>query len=333
MKRYGNLFDQCFSIENLFQAYLIARKGKRKKRACFEFEKNLGVNLTKLREEILTDRYKPRPYFKFVVHEPKQRIIQAPAFRDVIVQHAIYKIIYPIFDQTFIDTNFACRKNKGTHKCADYVQQSMRQCSNDNYILHLDIKKFFYSIDHDILFELVKRKIKDFRLLKIIDLFIHYDKKIGIPIGNLLSQLFASVYLNPVDHWIKRTLKVQYYTRYVDDMVLIGLTFDQAKSFKYQIEKFIYQNLNLILSKFSIMLVKKGLNFVGYRTWRSRRFVRKHSIYKFNKVLKQNKITNLTSALACALNTSTFNYYLKRINKENPKLLSLSIVRKNNAHF
>ena len=333
MKRYGNLFDQCFSIENLFQAYLIARKGKRKKRACFEFEKNLGVNLTKLREEILTDRYKPRPYFKFVVHEPKQRIIQAPAFRDVIVQHAIYKIIYPIFDQTFIDTNFACRKNKGTHKCADYVQQSMRQCSNDNYILHLDIKKFFYSIDHDILFELVKRKIKDFQLLKIIDLFIHYDEKLGIPIGNLLSQLFASIYLNPVDHWIKRTLKVQYYTRYVDDIVLIGLTLDQAKSFKYQIEKFTHQNLNLILSKFSIMLVKKGLNFVGYRTWRSRRFVRKHSIYKFNKVLKQNKITNLTSALACALNTSTFNYYLKRINKENPKLLSLSIVRKNNAHF
>lgn len=333
MKRYGNLFDQCFSIENLFQAYLIARKGKRKKRACFEFEKNLGVNLTKLREEILTDRYKPRPYFKFVVHEPKQRIIQAPAFRDVIVQHAIYRIIYPIFDQTFINTNFACRKNKGTHKCANYVQKSMRQCSNDNYILHLDIKKFFYSIDHDILFELVKRKIKDFQLLKIIDLFIHYDEKLGIPIGNLLSQLFASIYLNPVDHWIKRTLKVQYYTRYVDDIVLIGLTLNQAKNFKYQIEKFIHQNLNLTLSKSSIMLVKKGLNFVGYRTWRSRRFVRKHSIYKFNKVLKQNKITNLTSTLACALNTSTFNYYLQRINKENPKLLSLSIVRKNNAHF
>ena len=333
MKRYGNLFDQCFSIENLFQAYLIARKGKRKKRACFEFEKNLGVNLTKLREEILTDKYKPRPYFKFVVHEPKQRIIQAPAFRDVIVQHAIYKIIYPIFDQTFIDTNFACRKNKGTHKCADYVQQSMRQCSNDNYILHLDIKKFYYSIDHDILFALVKRKIKDLQLLKILDLFIHYDEKLGIPIGNLLSQLFASIYLNPIDHWIKRQLKIQYYTRYVDDMVLIGLTRVQAKQFKYQIEKFIQQNLNLTLSKSSMSLIKKGLNFVGYRTWRAKRFVRKHSIYKFNKILKQNKIINLTSALACALNTSTFSYYLRKINKENPKLLALSIVRKNYVYF
>lgn len=144
MKRYNQLFEKCFSEENLYHAYKSARKGKRSKRACFEFEKSLGTNLIELQQELQTETYYPRPYHKFVVYEHKPRLIHAPAFRDVIVQHAIYHVIYPLFDKTFIDTNFACRKGKGTHRCADYVQQSMRFYHGNFYTLHLDIRKFFY---------------------------------------------------------------------------------------------------------------------------------------------------------------------------------------------
>lgn len=323
MKRYGNLFDECFSEENLYQAYLNARKRKRSKRSCYEFEKNLGVNLAKLREEILSGTYQPKPYFEFPVYEPKKRIIHAPAFRDIVAQHAVYKIIYPIFNKTFVDTNFACRIGKGTHRCADYVQSSMRKCSHNSYILHLDIRKFFYSIDQDILIKLIEQKIKDQKLLKIIAQYMRYREPLGLPIGNLLSQLYASIYLNQVDHFVKRDLKAKFYTRYVDDMVLIGLTLDQSHDYKQKIESFVGKHLNLGLSKALIVPIRKGLNFVGYRTWRSKRFVRKHSMFKFSRSLKKENLNSLNSLIAHSLKTSTFAHYVKRIKQEKPKLVPL----------
>ena len=321
MKRVGNLFDQCFTLENLYEAYLTARKGKRNKRAVFEFEKNLSSNLIKLHKEIHASTYKPTPYHTFTIYEVKPRIIHAPAFRDVVVQHAIYKYIYPIFDKTFIHTNYACRKGKGTHRCADYVQNAMRKVPPNTYTLHLDVSKFFYSIDRNILGSLLENKIKDQKLLSLMKLYAEYEGELGIPIGNLLSQICASIYLNSIDHYIKRELKVRFYARYVDDLMLIGLSLDKAKIYQSKIEDFLKTNLNLSLSKYKISHLKQGINFVGYRTWRSKRFVRRHSLYQFGKRLKQEKVPNLNSLMGHAKNTATLLHYCKRINKERPYLI------------
>ena len=165
MKRYGNLFNKAFSVDNLYQAYIAARRGKRAKRACFEFEKSLGENIMALRESIHAGTYAPSDYFQFVVYEPKRRIIHAPAFKDVVVQHAIYRVIYDFFNKSFISTSFACRVGYGTHRAAQYTNAAMKKYSGEKYILKMDIRKFFYSINRDILKSLIEKKIKDTRFV------------------------------------------------------------------------------------------------------------------------------------------------------------------------
>lgn len=317
MKRYGNLFEKAFSKENLYSAYLDVRKGKRKKKACFEFEINLGANLNSLYDRIHNGSYKPDPYFKFVVYEPKKRIIHAPSFRDIVVQHAIYRTVYDIFDRSFINTSFACRKGFGIHKASDYTQMVLRRCDDDEYTLKLDIRKFFHSIDRGVLRQLIVCKIKDKNILDIMMLFTKKGGSTGIPIGNLLSQIYATIYLSPLDHCIKRNFKIKYYARYVDDFILFGLTRNECLKYRAQIIKFIKYNLGLELSKSTIQKIKRGVNFVGYRTWKHKRLIRKHSLYKFNKKVKNNQQKSIMSLLGHAKNTNSLPYMLNIIKESN----------------
>lgn len=310
MKRNGNLFAQVFSEENLYQAYLDARRGKRHKRACHQFEKSLGANLESLGERLRDGSYCPGPYFQFVVHEPKERIIHAPSFKDCVVQHAIYREIYPIFNRTFIDTSFACRVGMGTRKASEYTQQALQAHDGDSYTLKLDVRKFFYRIDRTILRRLIERKIKDAALVEVMMMFAADDGPVGIPIGNLLSQIYALIYLNPVDHFIKRQLKTGHYVRYVDDMLLVGLTRQQCLDHREAIIAFLADNLNLELSKSTIQKVKRGVNFVGYRTWRSCKFIRKHSLYKFRKAVKAGDTPAVISLLGHARHTNSLQRLL-----------------------
>jgi len=253
------------------------------------------------------------PYFKFIVYEPKERIIHAPAFRDIVVQHAIYRVVYPIFDKAFIDTSFACRLGYGTHRASNYTQGALRACRDEDYILKLDIRKFFYSIDREILRKQIERKIKDRGLVDIMMLFAQKDEPLGIPIGNLLSQIYALIYLNPLDHYIKRVLKVKHYVRYVDDFILIGLTRDKCLEYKSLIVDFLKDKLCLELSKSTIQKVKHGVNFVGYRTWKNKRLIRKYSLYKFKRAVKQGKELSVVSLLGHAKQTNSLKYMLKII--------------------
>jgi RNA-directed DNA polymerase len=311
MKRFGNLFEQAFSKENLYQAYLDARRGKRGKRACFEFEINLGTNLAQLHEEICRGSYRPQPYFKFMVYEPKPRVIYAPAFRDIVLQHAIYRVIYSIFDRGFISTSFACRIGYGTHKASDYAQRALREYCGDLYLLKLDVRKFFYSIDREILRELVEHKIKDRRLVGVMMLFADTGEPLGIPIGNLLSQLYALIYLNPLDQFIKRVLKVRHYVRYVDDMVLIGLSREEALAYRALIVEFLKTRLHLSLSKSTIQRIKRGINFVEYRTWKTSRIIRKYSLHKFRRKLRAGDQEAIVSLLGHARATDSLPYMLR----------------------
>lgn len=320
MKRYGNLFDRSFTPDALYIAYVDARASKRGKRACFAFEKALGANLEALHREIHDGTYRPRSYYTFEVFEPKRRTIHAPAFRDCVVQHAICRVICPIFDRSFIDQSYACRIGKGTHKASDYTQQMLRQCDGDSYVLKLDIRRFFYSIDRGVLRCQIERKIKDHRLVDMMMLFVDAGGEIGIPIGNLLSQVYALIYLNPLDHYVKRDLKVRRYARYVDDFVLIGLSRDECLAHRANIERFLSDELCLSLSKSTISKVKRGVNFVGYRTWRSRRFIRKHSLYRFRRAVKHGDLQAAVSLLGHARRTASMRHMLRLARERNPAI-------------
>jgi retron-type reverse transcriptase len=321
MKRVGGLYDGVISKQALWQGYLDARRSKGGRRSCFQFEKKLGLELGALHDELVAGTYQPRPYFKFIVHEPKTRTIYAPAFRDCVVQYAIYNAVMPIYERTFINQSFACRIGKGTHKAADYAQAALRRSPADSYTLQLDIRKFFYSIDRPILERLLLRKIKDPRLIDLMMMFADYSQPTGIPIGNLLSQMYALIYMNPVDHYITRELKPRAgYCRYVDDFILFGLTRDEALAHRTKITEFVRQELKLSLSKSTIANSRRGVNFCGYRTWRSSRFVRKHSLYKARRAVRAGRIDSVISHLAHASKTHSLQHLLNYAEVQNNEL-------------
>jgi retron-type reverse transcriptase len=313
VKRVGFLFEQAFTLEALYQAWEDASHGKRGKRATLEFARNLGPNLDALHAELHAGTYKPQPYHEFLVYEPKVRTIFAPAFRDLVVQHAIYRLTYPIFNRTFIDESFACRVGKGTHAAADYAQSALRRCEPDSYLLQLDIRKFFYSINRVILRKLVERQIKDKRFVDVMMQFADYGQPVGIPIGNLLSQMYALIYLNPLDHFIKRDLGARLFGRYVDDFAIFGWGKQRCVDALERIKLFLAEHLSLELSRFTLQRVRRGLNFVGYRTWRSTRFVRKHSLYTFTQAAKRAAMQSVISILGHARRTASFRHLLSTL--------------------
>jgi len=315
MKRYGNLFDQIFSIDNLFQAYLEARKGKSKKPSCHQFSVNVGYFLNNIRNDILSDNYKIKPYTKFFVYEPKKREIHAPWFGDIVVQHAIYRIIRPIFEKTFIHTSFACRKGKGTHKASEYTQKILQSSNPENYTLKMDISKFFRNIDRTILSTLFEKKIKDKRLLKLMNMFSVTDSPTGIPIGNLLSQLYSLIYMNGLDNFVKRNLKIKKYCRYVDDFILFDLSFQDCKLLKNKIELFLDDTLKLCLSKFSFQKIKNGINFVGYRTYIHKKLLRKYTLHKFKRKVLSCQVNSVVSIIGHSKHTSSLRYLLKYLSQ------------------
>lgn len=284
---------------------------------------SIGAQIDALHKELTEGTYKPRPYIKFKVNEPKERIIYAPAFRDCVVQHAAYAVIQPIFDPTFIDASFACRVGKGTHAAADYAQQALIRSPDDSYTLQLDIQKFFYSIDRAILRTLFELKIKDPQMVELMMLFTVYENPLGIPIGNLLSQIYSLIYMNMIDHFIVRQLKpLSGYCRYVDDFILFGLTRDEALEYRDIIELFLHERLRLRLSRSTIAHTSRGVNFVGYRTWRSKRFIRKHSLYKARKAAREGRLDSFISHLAHASRTHSLQHLLSYAMEHNYDLYS-----------
>lgn len=171
------------------------------------------------------------------------------------------------------------------------------------------VRKFFYSIDRTVLRAQIERKIKDRRFIDVMMQFARMDTPTGIPIGNLLSQTYALITLSGLDHFAKRTLKARHYARYMDDFIAIGLTLDEALRFKRETEAFVVNGLNLSLSHWMIAKIKRGINFVGYRTWRSVRFVRKHSVLSFKRAVGLGNINSITSLLGHAAHSSSIVFF------------------------
>lgn len=318
-KRHGQLYEQL-TEEALYDAYLAARRGKRAMPSTIAFESDLGANLSQLAAELRNGTYDISPYRRFYVHEPKTREISAPAFRDRIVQHAIYALIYPIFDATFIHDSYGCRVGKGTHRAADQAQRYLRAAPPESVNLQIDIRKFYYSIDRRKLRELVERKIKDACMVALMMRFAESDEPAGLPIGNLLSQLYALVYLDAFDHWIKREQRIKRYVRYVDDSIMFGLTRAQAYALLAEIRVWLAENLGLALSRYTIAPSNRGVNFVGFRIWCRTRFVRKHSLRSFSRALRSGNLESLNAIMANARHTATLGHFRRRILTERPAL-------------
>lgn len=312
-KTFNNLYNNLLSYSKLEEAFSKAKLGKSNKQVVSKFTDNLPVELSNLLDELETFTYKPRPYRTFEVFEPKQRTIHAPHFRDVVVQRAIFNIIEPIFEATFIHTSFGCRKNKGTHKASDTLQKLLRSSNVNNYYIQMDISKYFYRVNRDILIKLIEKKISDKNLVNLIKMFLPNDT--GMPIGNLLSQLFSNIYLNQLDQFCKRTLKIKKYVRYVDDFVVLDKTKEEIHHILTQIKEFL-KTLKLTLSRFTIQRITRGVNFCGYRTWRRTKFIRKKSLLKFREALNNYNIRSLMSILGHTKPTANFTSLIELTRKK-----------------
>jgi len=332
-KTYNNLYSDICSFENLHLAYLKARKCKRYRQEVLLFSNNLEENLINLQEEISNKTYKNGIYKTFYIYEPKKRKIMALPFRDRVIHHALCNIIEPILEKIFFYDNYACRIGKGAHAGTDRLTHFLRETKRkypEVYCLKCDIKNYFGSIDHNILLNFIRRKIKCQNTMQLIEDIINSTDGIkGIPIGNLTSQLFANLYLNELDYFIKHNLKIKYYIRYMDDWIILSQDKKYLWDILKQTEIFLQENLFLELNnKTSIFPVSQGIDFLGYRIWATHRLLRKSSknrmkrklkryqiLYKENKINLNKIISSLASWLGHTAHCNSYNLRKKILGK------------------
>lgn len=287
MKRYGDLFDKVCSFENLMKAFRKAFRGTKNAEAeefYFEAEKKI----LKLKQELENETYKPKEYKYFMIYDPKEREISVADFTDRVVHHAIVNILEPIYEKIFIYDSYATRKNKGTHRA---ILKAQRYMTNSWY-LKFDIRKYFYNIEHNIMMKIISRKIKDTRLLRLIEKIIKNNKyEKGLPIGNLTSQFFANIYLDIFDHYIKDELGIKCYIRYMDDCVIFSNSKEELKILRKQSELFLEKNLNLELKQEATYINSSlnGLSFLGKRIYRNQIRIKRENLKRSIKKMKMRK--------------------------------------------
>lgn len=295
MKIYTDVFEKIVSPENLFNSWANFKHDKRKRLDVQEFEISLEENIFELHRGLNDGSYRHGPYKPFYIHDPKQRLIHKATVRDRIVHHAIYSVLNPIFEPTFIANSFSCRIGKGTHKGVKALEKMLRKVSCNNtrncFALKCDIKKFFDSIDHQILLNILAKRIKDIKTMSLLaEIIGSFSSGSGLPIGNLTSQLFANIYLSEFDHFIKHELEVKNYVRYTDDFVIVSEDRGYLEHLIKSVSNFMKENLKLSLhpQKISLRKYKQGIDFLGYvilprhiavRTKTKRRIIRKLQKY------------------------------------------------------
>ncbi|MEA5595698.1 RNA-directed DNA polymerase [Rivularia sp. UHCC 0363] len=305
MKRYGNLYPQIIEFENLLLATRKAQKGKRFRDNVLDFNYHLETELIRLQQELTNKTYQPGNYRTFRLTNPKSRLISAAPYRDRVVHHALCNIIVPIFEKTFIYDSYANRVGFGTHRALKKFTHFAR---NSRYVLQCDIKKYFPCIDHTILKQLIRRKIKCSDTLWLIDAIIDnsneqetvidyfpgddlltpVNRRRGLPIGNLTSQFFANIYLNSFDHFVKEQLKISKYVRYVDDFALFSDDWQLLAEARLAIEEYLAQlRLQIHPIKSQLFATKIGASFLGFRIFPDRIRVRNNNLHRARRRLKR----------------------------------------------
>lgn len=296
MKIYKNLFEKIISPENLFSAWDAFKSDKRNRRDVQAFEWNLEENIFQLCRELRNKTYKHGLYTGFYIRDPKQRHIHKASVRDRVLHHAVFSVINPIFEETFIPTSFSCRIGYGTHRGVAVLEKMARRIhkngTNSCFILKCDVQKFFDSVDHYVLLSILKKRIRDEDAMWLLrDIVGSYSSSRstlfeakGLPIGNLTSQLFANTYMNEFDQFMKNSLKVRSYVRYTDDFVVTSENRAYLEKLISLIAGFLDQKLALVMHPKKILIRKlsQGIDFLGYLIFPSHRLLRvktKHRIF------------------------------------------------------
>ena len=321
MKTLDGVYDEMFSFQELYQSYLKARRRKRFRGDVMLFTDRLEENLAALEQELKTGTYRVRKYRRFYVSEPKLRLVMAQQFRDRVVQWAIYRQLMPFYDKMFIEDSYACRLNKGSHKAADRLQYWLEQVERkpgEYYYLKLDISKYFYRVDHEILISILKKRVKDERLMVLLEQIINCETEnfglplgvspqdiptedwlsdVGMPIGNLSSQLFANIYLNELDQYCKHELHLHFYVRYADDIIILLDSKEKLHKVKDLLKHF--------NKKTVIRPCRLGVDFVGYRVSAHKRKLKRHTA--------RHMINTIRKLTVNVMEAITERVYLERV--------------------
>ncbi len=307
MKRVGGLWPQVVSLENLFEAVRRASLGKKCRPDVAAFLCGQETEVIALQRELLSGEYCPGEYRVFQIREPKPRQISAAPFRDRVVHHALTQVLEPVFERRFLPVSFACRTGFGSHAAVDKVQAAAR---HGGYALRCDIRKYFASVDHEILQERLERVVRCKPTLELAgriiagsnpqeavdwyypgdDLFTPFMRKRGLPLGNQTSQFFANVYLDSLDHLVTRELRPAAYARYVDDFVLLDQDKSKLRDLRYAIEKHLVGlRLRLHPGKSRTYMVVDGITFLGWRIFPGYRRLVRGNVIRFRRRLAKLK--------------------------------------------
>lgn len=306
MKTLKHLYARIYSFENLHEAYLSARKCKRYRREVLDFTLNLEENLISIQNDLVWKTYSVGRYREFYVTEPKKRLVMALPFRDRVVQWAIYRVLNPELDKTYIYDSYACRNGRGAHRAmrrAQYWMRKMDRSGSPIFVLKMDVSKYFYRVDHKILMSILTRRIADPDLLWLLDTIVNCDHTnfglslenpaesrlpgVGMPIGNLTSQMFANLYLNELDQYCKQRLGVKYYMRYMDDVLVLGSEPAWLHRAWAEVEKFLASSLGLRLNaKTCVRSAAQGVEFCGFRIWPTKVKLKKKTALRMRRAVK-----------------------------------------------
>jgi len=319
MKKIKDIYPKIMAKENLYRSAYMAARGRRYRDTTADFNFCLEEEIGCLHNELSTKSYRHGEYRLFTIYDPKERRIAAAPFRDRVVHHAVHDVIEPIIDKTFIYDSYACRVGKGSHKALYRAQGFLQSCA---FCLHGDIRKYFYSINHGILKEILRMRVEDSDLLWLLDQIIdsavslrespegtteaisksgiasscfavarspRNDERRGLPIGNLTSQFFANLYLNELDYFIKFDLKLGYYLRYMDDFLIFSNDKNTLFEDREKIKNFLKNNLELQLheGKSQVYKTKNGIKFLGFRIFKDYRRLASDNVKRFRKRVKK----------------------------------------------
>jgi retron-type reverse transcriptase len=306
-------FYTITSFDNILSAWQRFSHDKHRKQDVIEFNLKLIDNLHQLHNDLRTKAYTHSQYTHFIISDPKKRDIHKSSVRDRIIHHVLYHALYPYFDKKFIHDSYSCRINKGTHRALYRFREFSQKCSQNNtktcWVLKCDIKKFFASIDHVILKQILRKYLDDadtIRLLEnIIDSFHTTGRQgIGLPLGNLTSQLLVNIYMNEFDQFVKHYLKQKYYIRYADDFVFFSDNRKQFETILPHIREFLWEHLRLELhpNKVFIKTVASGVDFLGWVHFLYHRVLRtatkRRMIKKLRSSVKPESITSYRGMLS-----------------------------------
>ena len=290
-KTLKNVWDRFVEWDNLVEAAKKASQGRRFHRDVLEFNFSRTENLIRIQKELVSGTWRPGPYRQLWVYEPKKRLVHAPQFADRVVHHALVQVVGAHFERRFISDSYACRVGRGTHAASKRLSGLLRSAHEiwgRFYVLKADISKYFYSIDHNILMDILARIVGDRKILDVFRLLVEEsplkEYGVGLPLGALTSQLCANAYLDVFDHYVKDKLGIRHYVRYMDDFIVLHHSKPVLWSLLDSMRDFLSERLKLTLNcKTSIFPSSRGVDFAGYRHWNTHALPRKRNVKRAKK--------------------------------------------------